>query len=198
MWGTQPLDTMRDLHIPLAALGLAAFLSIPFTGYTSGGGDEDDNCAVHTSVLGAESGVTGFPAEAIFEEGPMVDGERNGIWSRFHPDGAMRAQLTYESGRPNGPYSLFDKSGNVIEEGVWTRSSNTGELRRYYPNGTLRQIFTFDSTGKRHGEQRYYHDNGQLEMLVNMVSGAEQGDVTRMDRTGRVISRTSFQAGVRR
>lgn len=188
---------MRDLHIPLATLGLAALLSIPFTAFTSGGGDSDDENAVYTSVLGSESGVVGFPAEAIFEEGPEVDGERHGVWSRFHSDGAMRSQVTYDSGRPNGPYSLYDNSGNVMEEGTWTRSANTGELRRYYPNGILRQIFTFEGTGKRHGEQRYYHDNGQLEMVVNMVKGAEQGDVTRMDRTGRVISRTSFRSGVR-
>ena len=189
---------MRTLKFPLALLGLAALLSIPFTGHTSGGGDDDDDRSVYTAVLGIESGIVGFPADAIFEEGAMLDGERHGVWSRFRADGAMRSQVTYEAGRPNGPYSLYDKLGNVMEEGNWTRSANTGELRRYFPNGTLRQIFTFDNIGKRHGEQRYYHDNGQLEMVVNMTHGAEEGDVVRMDRTGRVISRTSFRTGIRK
>jgi antitoxin component YwqK of YwqJK toxin-antitoxin module len=45
------------------------------------------------------------------------------------------------------------------------------------------------------GEQRHYHDNGQLEMVVELSNGEEYGDLVRLDREGRVISRTTYQKG---
>ena len=72
---------------------------------------------------------------------------------------------------------------------------NVGKLRRFWPNGTPQQILTFDSQGVGQGEQRHYHDNGQLEMVVELSNGEEYGDLVRLDREGRVISRTTYQKG---
>ena len=49
--------------------------------------------------------------------------------------------------------------------------------------------------GVAQGQQRYFHDNGQLEMLVDLRDGQEEGDLVRLDREGRVLSRTTYRSG---
>ena len=154
-----------------------------------------DTDETHVVVLGKESGHTDFPADAVYEEGPMVDGERNGLWKRFHSNGQLRSEIHYASGTPFGDYRLYDDQGQVFEEGRWEHGMNVGKLLRYWPNGTLQQQLTFDSQGVAQGQQRHYHDNGQLEMVVDLVDGEESGDLIRLDREGRVLQRTTFREG---
>ena len=150
---------------------------------------------VHVVILGKDSDVEGFPANAVYEEGDLVDGERNGLWSRFHATGTLRSEIHYASGQPFGDYRLYDADGNLYEEGRWEHSMNVGSLRRYWPNGSVQQILAFDGNGVGQGQQRYFHDNGQLEMLVELVDGQESGDLIRLDREGRVLSRTTYSTG---
>lgn len=158
-------------------------------------GTPTDTDEIHVVVLGKESGRTDFPADAVYEEGPMVDGERNGLWKRFHSNGQLRSEIHYASGTPFGDYRLYDDQGQVFEEGRWEHGMNVGKLLRYWPNGTLQQQLTFDSQGVAQGQQRHYHDNGQLEMVVDLVDGEESGDLIRLDREGRVLQRTTFREG---
>ena len=51
------------------------------------------------------------------------------------------------------------------------------------------------ATESGQGQQRYFHDNGQLEMLVELVDGQESGDLIRLDREGWVVSRTTYSTG---
>ena len=150
---------------------------------------------VHVVILGKDYDVEGFPANAVYEEGDLVDGERSGLWSRFHATGTLRSEIHYASGQPFGDYRLYDADGNLYEEGRWEHSMNVGSLRRYWPNGSVQQILAFDGNGVGQGQQRYFHDNGQLEMLVELVDGQESGDLIRLDREGRVLSRTTYSTG---
>ena len=151
--------------------------------------------ATQVVVLGKESGRADFPAESIYEEGHLLDGERNGLWKRFHSNGNLRSAIHYVSGVPFGDYRLFDAQGQVYEEGRWEHGMNVGELLRYWPDGTLQQQLHFDAQGIAQGEQRHYHDNGQLEMVVPLEDGEEHGDLIQLDREGRVIQRTTFRNG---
>ena len=149
----------------------------------------------HTVILGKDAGVNGFPMDAIYEEGPMSDGMRNGHWKRYHASGALRSEIHYIDDVPFGAYKLYTESGTLIEEGRWEHGVNVGHLRRYWPNGTVQQLLTFDEIGVGQGQQRYFHDNGQLEMLVVLKDGREEGDLIRLDRDGRVINRTTYTSG---
>ena len=149
----------------------------------------------HVVVLGKESGRTDYPAEAVYEEGPVIDGERNGLWKRFHNNGLLRSEIHYSGGVPFGDYRLYDNQGRLYEEGRWEYGMNVGKLLRYWPNGSLQQQLAFDSQGVAQGQQRHYHDNGQLEMVVELEDGEESGDLIRLDREGRVIQRTTFRNG---
>ena len=149
----------------------------------------------HMVVLGENSGIASFPSDAIYEEGDFVDGEKNGLWTRYYANGKMRSQIHYAADQPFGDYRLYGEQGELFEEGRWENSMNVGSLRRYWPNGSIQQILSFDGNGTGQGQQRYFHDNGQLEMLVELVDGQESGDLIRLDREGRVVSRTTYSTG---
>ena len=149
----------------------------------------------HVVILGKDAGVNGFPGDAIYEEGPVANGMRNGHWKRYHSNGSLRSEIHYIDDAPFGDYKLFSETGKLIEEGRWEHGVNVGHLRRYWPNGTVQQLLTFDEIGVGQGQQRYFHDNGQLEMLVVLKDGREEGDLIRLDRDGRVINRTTYTSG---
>ena len=52
-------------------------------------------------ILGKDSGVESFPADAIYEEGDLVDGERNGLWTRFHANGALQSEIRMLPANPS-------------------------------------------------------------------------------------------------
>ena len=155
----------------------------------------DPSAKVHVVILGKDSGLDGFPTEAIYEEGDLIDGERNGLWKRYYPTGQVRSEIHFSSGDAFGDYRLYNQTGELYEEGRWEHGMNVGKLRRFYPDGTIQQLLTFDSHGVGQGEQRHYHDNGQLEMVIQLSDGEESGDLIRLDREGRVINRTTFSNG---
>lgn len=149
----------------------------------------------HVVILGKDAAIDGFPADAVYEEGQMLNGRRNGLWKRYHANNALRAEIHYTDNTPFGDYRLYSDEGKLIEEGRWEHGVNVGHLRRYWPNGTLQQLLTFDEMGIGQGQQRYFHDNGQLEMLVDLRDGQEEGDLVRLDREGRVLNRTTYSQG---
>lgn len=159
----------------------------------STGGDPKSN--THVVILGKEAAVADFPADAIYEEGEMVNGQKVGLWKRYFPNGVVRSEINYTENIAFGEYRIYSEAGYLVEEGRWEYGVNVGHLRRYWPNGTMQQMLTFDTQGVGQGLQRYFHDNGQLEMLVELVNGQEQGDLVRLDRDGRVVSRTTYNAG---
>ncbi|NQX93175.1 MAG: hypothetical protein HRT74_13820, partial [Flavobacteriales bacterium] len=65
------------------------------------------------------------------------------------------------------------------EKGTWHRNKNVGNFERYHENGEPQQKFFFADNGKRNGVQQYFHDNGNLELEVNIVNGKESGKMKR-------------------
>lgn len=132
----------------------------------------------------------------IYETGQVdLDGNKVGVWFRFYDNGELRSQVTYVDDTPQGEYRLFAEDGTMYELGWWEYGVNVGTLFRYWPNGQPQQVLQFDDFGVGIGKQCYYHDNGQLEMVVTLVDGVEHGDIIRLDRSGRIISRVTYHYG---
>lgn len=171
------------------------FLSLALITWQAPAQETEADVRTKVTILGHASGVDGFPEDAVYERGVMVNGQRNGTWQRFHSNGALRAEIHFVQDVPFGPYRLFDEQGQCYEAGRWEKGANVGKLERYWPNGSIQQRLSFDVHGRGQGQQRHYHDNGQLDMVVTLVDGEESGDLIRLDREGRVISRTPYQEG---
>ena len=188
-----PMNITRIFFSLNLAFGGTAFTQV--NPEANSGNPAASNETTAAVILGEDSGVASFPADAIYEQGDLIDGEKNGLWTRYYANGSIRSEIHYAANQPFGDYRLYGQQGNIFEEGRWENSMNVGALRRYRPNGSIQQILSFDGNGTGQGQQRYYHDNGQLEMLVELVDGQESGDLIRLDKEGRVLSRTTYNLG---
>ncbi|MCA1762697.1 MAG: hypothetical protein LC664_06870, partial [Flavobacteriales bacterium] len=92
-----------------------------------------------------------------------------------YPNGEVRSEITYESNRPFGDYTIYHPNGKVEEKGFWKGNKNTGEFKRYHENGKIARDFNFNSSGKRNGAQKYYYPNGRLQMQVEIENGVAHG-----------------------
>lgn len=131
----------------------------------------------------------------LYEEGRYLDNRRTGTWKRYWPSGKPRTVINYVKGFPKGEYTLFYPDGKQEEKGTWDLDRNTGTFKRWHPNGNVAQDFVFDAYGTRNGVQRYYYENGQLEVEVEIVKGREEGVLKRYYPNGDLQETARFNAG---
>lgn len=136
-----------------------------------------------------------YHAGVLYEEGRYVDSRRNGLWKRYWPNGKARSEVNYLKGLAKGVYTTYYPDGRPEEQGSWDQDRNTGTFKRWYPNGNLMQEFGFDANGTRNGPQKYFHENGRLEVEVNIVDGREEGVMKRYSSGGELVETAEFHQG---
>jgi antitoxin component YwqK of YwqJK toxin-antitoxin module len=132
----------------------------------------------------------------VVEEGRYTNSKRTGVWRRYWPNGQVMSEITYQMGRPKGNYVTYYPNGKTEEQGTWDLDRNTGAFRRWHPNGKLAQDFVFNEYGVRDGEQKYYHENGQLAVSVHVREGREEGTMKRWTPDGKLLQVAEFDNGV--
>ena len=147
-------------------------------------------------IKGHMVNATNYKPDQKIEEGNYVANKRQGLWKKYHTNGHLKSEINYENNRPFGFYKLYYSSGEVQEEGNWVRERNTGQFRRYHPNGAVAQEFSFTDAGLRTGNQRYYYDNGNLEMEVEIVDGVEEGVMKRYYPNGDLMEEKELRKGI--
>jgi antitoxin component YwqK of YwqJK toxin-antitoxin module len=146
-------------------------------------------------ITGAMTKDSAYELGDTVEEGNFIDDKKVGTWNKYSPSGKLRSQITYENNRPIGAYIIYYENGIVEESGNWQRNKNTGEFKRNYSNGHPHQRFSFSDSGKRNGKQTYYHENGKLALLVELVNGKEAGVMRRFNENGELSEETHFNNG---
>jgi uncharacterized protein len=101
----------------------------------------------------------------------MEDGNRNGPWKDFYPDGSLKAEGNYDNG------------------------NQTGEWKYYHSNGKIEQTGKFTKQGKLTGTWKWYFDNGQLLKEETYRNGLRDGLSTEYDETGKIIGEGEFVNG---
>lgn len=147
-------------------------------------------------IKGHMVNATKYKPDQRIEEGNYVANKREGLWKKYHTNGKLKSEITYENNRPYGPYKMYYQSGILEEQGNWVEQRNTGVFKRFHPNGAVAQDFTFEDNGLRTGTQRYYYPNGNLEMEVEIVKGVEEGTMKRYYPNGDLMEVKQFNNGV--
>jgi antitoxin component YwqK of YwqJK toxin-antitoxin module len=150
----------------------------------------------HWRSMAPVAGKPGYPDGSIVEEGRYANGKRVGPWKRYWPNGRVMSEVTYRMGRPQGPYATYYPTGKLEEQGTWDLDRNTGRFQRWHPNGRIAQDFVFNAYGLRDGEQKYFHENGQLAVQVTIVDGKEDGTLERYTPDGQLQQVARFNQGV--
>jgi antitoxin component YwqK of YwqJK toxin-antitoxin module len=99
------------------------------------------------------------------------DGNRNGSWKDFYPDGSLKSEGNYDNGK------------------------QVGEWKYYHANGKLEQTGKFNKQGKFDGTWKWYFDSGQLIREEHYRNGLKDGLSTEYDESGKVIEEGEFVDG---
>ncbi|MFQ3579666.1 MAG: toxin-antitoxin system YwqK family antitoxin [Bacteroidales bacterium] len=130
------------------------------------------------------------------ESGMFKSGNKEGEWLYFYPNGSICQIITFQNNVAFGPAKTYYDDGTLEEEGFWKENVWTGEYKFYHKNGTLAYLWLFDETGKRTGEQFYFHDNGKIMIKGTWTEGKEVGVITEFHEDGSVKSEKYFNEGV--
>lgn len=158
--------------------------------------DEQGRKQGYWKVLAPKAEKPEYDNGQLIEEGRYTNNKRIGVWKRYWPNGNVMSEISYQMGRPKGDYRTFYPNGKAEEQGTWDLDRNTGKFQRWHPNGKLAQDFSFNPYGVRDGEQKYYHENGQLAVAVNVEEGKEDGALKRYDTSGQLTQSAQFNDGV--
>lgn len=146
-------------------------------------------------VYGKDQRNSKYKENQIVEAGDYKDGRKEGLWTKYYPNGNKQSEIIYKNGRPDGNFKLYYENGNVEEEGAWINRLYSGAFKRYYEDGTLEQEKTFDANGKAKGKVTYYFPNGQKELEFTTSNGKETGKAVRYYPNGDVKEVISFEDG---
>ncbi len=146
-------------------------------------------------VFGTSRPDTCFLPTSKVEEGLYQDNRKTGIWEQYYCSGTTRGKTTFKNGRPDGYTVMYHENGKISEEGTWKINKWVGNYRLYYDNGQLQQEFSFNTTGKREGPQKYFYTNGQVMMEGSWSNGKEAGAVKEYYETGEVKTEKIYNNG---
>lgn len=147
-------------------------------------------------VVAPQTEKPGYANGRTVEEGRYANSKRVGVWKRYWPNGNVMSEINYQMGRPKGDYRTFYPNGTTEEQGTWDLDRNTGKFQRWHTNGKLAQDFVFNAYGVRDGEQKYFHENGQLAVVVSVNEGREEGTMKRYTAGGQLQQVAEFEGGV--
>ena len=158
-----------------------------------------------TSVKGATIDLTGFEIQDIpsssyqkvtkrssdgvlLEQGMLLNGKRNGMWVKFHPDNeAPQSIVNYVDDVPNGSYFSFNtrgqleemrgyinnefdgkwatyKFGRTMEEADYQAGKFHATYRSYFANSDKIQKELQYKEGKMHGDYKFFNEEGQVTL----------------------------------
>ena len=139
----------------------------------------------------------GFAPDAKVEEGEYVNSRKTGIWKKYWPNENLRSEITYKSGRPNGPFTSYyeEGEGKIEEKGTWKGNRYTGSFERRHRNGEVAQKLEFNESGKREGKQQFFYENGQVELEFSVNNGIENGELNRYYPNGDLKETKIFNNG---
>ena len=80
-------------------------------------------------------------------EGDMRNGQRNGVWTSYLPNGRVQSRNVYEQGVLHGISTVFHENGVLYYSGAQRKGKPFGEWKFYDEQGVLARTVVYDTTG---------------------------------------------------
>jgi len=135
--------------------------------------------SVVTPELGARRDVVtkherGSERAITTDKGPRW--VRDGVFTRFHPDGSLKAEVVYVNGLEQGVATSYEE-GRVTERVTYHQGKRHGESTTYHPNGRVEKTYTYVD-GQKHGVAQMFRSDGSLQQQVPYVNDKKHGKYT--------------------
>ncbi len=121
------------------------------------------------------------PAGLRTEQWTLDADELTGRYRKWHPNGKLSIEGTYDHGVRDGSWKFWSASGKLLGES--TLDHGTGVLTTWYANGK-REASGPLVANVEHGTWTYWYDNGVVAERVELVNGHRDGSYARWYRDG--------------
>jgi len=108
-------------------------------------------------------------------------GRRTGMWQDLHDNGRMREEGTWNEGKKNGLFKLYDRKGEFLR------------FERYLDD----QLVMEDETSFVPEVHKEFYDSGELKMVGSYKEGSKQGVFREYDTEGNIISSAIYENNVK-
>lgn len=161
---------------------------IPF-GFTQSNRPKPKNDTIFMTYYGKDVPNSNYNPTAKIEEGNLVKGKKESLWTKYYPDGKTpKLKGYYIANEPNGSYEKFYPTGVMKEKGVFSNKHYTDTLINYFPNGKISSIAIYDKHGKQIGITKHFYNSGDLALAYEMKQDKVHGNVTWYASSGVVSS----------
>ena len=134
---------------------------------------------------------TGELKEEIYKD---KDGENHGKYLRYHLEGGMAEEASFEHGKPNGVRKLFYITGQMESESQFVNGQLNGYHRVYYPSGKL-MIDAINKNNALNGTFKKFNEDGSLQEVVTLVDGEENGPFEEYYKNGKMKWKGTYRNG---
>lgn len=122
------------------------------------------------------------------------EGNRNGYWKDYSPEGVVVAEGNYSDNRRTGTWKFYSATGKLEQAGSYTGGRIDGAWRWYYPEGELLREEEYYQ-GKRDGNYTEYSREGEIIAQGIYTDGERNGEWKY--KTGDNIESGSYLLGLR-
>ena len=105
-----------------------------------------------------------------------IKDQKKGQTLYFYPDGAVKVEAFYQSGKLHGPWSFYSPNGLLLFHSLFISGKKEGECSAYYSTGALYGLKNY-SEGMAQGRHLHYYPDGTLKTEENYDKGLLEGVV---------------------
>ncbi len=116
-------------------------------------------------------------------EGKMLNGQRHGITSYYHPNGKRHTEMPYVNGKRHGIGRGWHENGQPHFENHWIAGQFHGRRRNWYDDGGPETDETW-VRGNLHGLAKQWFKDGRLASIACYLNGKRHGKVWSQNEDG--------------
>lgn len=75
---------------------------------------------------------TDSKTNVVLEEGEFKDGNKNGLWYTYHPNGRVSYVFSYENGIKDGKWKQYDENGRLVMTIVYKNGIKVAKTEHQY------------------------------------------------------------------
>jgi antitoxin component YwqK of YwqJK toxin-antitoxin module len=138
--------------------------------------------------------ISRFDAQGqLTNDGILLDGHKEGVWTEFHSNGTVKSTTAYINGKKEGWSVVFNDNGQLISQVMYHNDLLHGEYRTYsYP--TLTEL-TLYREGKKEGMSKIYYTSGKIQQELIFKNGIQDGVSRYYNEEGKMTIEYEYKEG---
>jgi len=135
-----------------------------------------------------------YPNGQVSSEGMMRDGKPDGFWRTYYVTGVIKSEGTRTNFLLDSIWNFYNQAGELTEQISYKIGEKSGYSNTYYydnpqnPGQSTLISSELYVNGKKEGNSLYYHNTGELKMIVYYKDGKKQGLSREFSKDSTVIT----------